>query len=290
MELIDTHCHLYSPPLFHDPAEVVSRARARGVTRIIVPAYDRASWDACVELARLRGVRTALGIHPWVAHEPFEANDLSRALTAAGAVAVGEIGLDSKEGPPLDRQLAVLHAQLEIAISMELPVILHCRGWFEELLVLLAQLGSGSGRTELEPSRAAPVSGGEPEESRARARRGVPEPPPHSAPPRLRGVVHAFSRGPDLARRFLDLGLHIAFGGAVTRPRSRAVQSAAVVPDARLLLETDAPSIGLEGIPAERTEPAHVRDVAAALAAVRGDDLETVARRTTANAVELFRL
>lgn len=108
--------------------------------------------------------------------------------------------------------------------------------------------------------------------------------------PRLRGVVHAFARGPELLERFLALGLHVAFGGAATRPGSRAVRSAPLVPDDRLLIETDAPSIGLHGIPAHEVEPRHALDVARAVAGLRGVTVEALAERTTANARALFRV
>lgn len=108
--------------------------------------------------------------------------------------------------------------------------------------------------------------------------------------PRLRGVVHAFARGPELLERFLALGLHVALGGAATRPGSRAARSAPLVPADRLLLETDAPSIGLHGIPAHEVEPRHALDVARAVARLRGTTVEELAERTTANARALFRV
>jgi len=250
MSLVDSHCHLNFDPLAGDLDGVLARARAQGVTRIVVPAYDLASWAAVRELAAREGVLPAYGLHPWRADEPLATRDLERAL-AGGAVAVGEIGLDFKvDAPSRDRQVEVLRAQLDVARAVGLPVLLHCRGAFEELLTLLAE---------------------------------------HVG--RLRGVVHAFSRGPELARRFVDAGLHLAFGGAITRPGAkRPRRSAEVAPLERVLLETDAPSIGLEGVPPERTEPRHVRDVAAALAELRRTDLETIARSTTDNAKQLFGL
>ncbi len=107
--------------------------------------------------------------------------------------------------------------------------------------------------------------------------------------PRLTGVVHAFSRSPEVADRILKRGFYIAFGGTVTRPRAvRARRAARMIPADRLLIETDAPSIGLEGMPPEKTEPAHAADVAAALAALRDVPLETLASQTTKNAKRLF--
>jgi TatD DNase family protein len=249
VEFIDTHCHLYADALGRDPAGVLARARAAGVTRVVVPAYDLASWAATAALARLEGVLPALGLHPWVAHEPLDPERLREELRACGAVAVGEIGLDAKiDGADLAQQTRALRAQLAVAVELDLPVLLHCRGAFAELLAVLREFA-----------------------------------------PALRGVVHAFSRGPDLAEQFLASGLAIAFGGAITRPASRARAAAAALPLARVVLETDAPSIGLQGIDAAAVEPRHVRDVALALAELRGETLEAVAEVTTSHARELFR-
>jgi TatD DNase family protein len=256
--LIDTHCHLNDEPLVRDVPAVLARARASGVAQVIVPAYDQDSWAVVGNLQAQPGVSIALGLHPWVATAPgdlgpaaapFYTCKLREALISSSAVAVGEIGLDYKiEKPDRSAQLTVLQSQLELAVELDLPVILHCRGAFEELHAVL--------------------------------RRYAPD---------LRGVLHAFSRGPELAQRFLDLGLTVAFGGAITRPRAkRARRSAAAVPLERIVLETDAPAIGLDGIDAVKTEPCHVRPIAAALAAARGESVERIAEVTTTNARKLF--
>ena len=249
MELWDTHCHLTSPPLSDDVAGALGRARGAGVACVVVPAYDVASWTDVAALSGGPGVLTAFGVHPWAAGCDLSAAALERALFGARAAAIGEIGLDFKiEGADRAQQTALLELQLDVAIARDLPVLLHCRGAFEELLAAVA------------------------------ARRG-----------KVRGVVHAFSRGPDLARSLLDLGLHLAFGGAITRPSAeRARRSAAFAPADRILTETDAPSIGLDGVPPERTEPRHVREIAAALARIRGVDLEDLAASTSENARRLF--
>ena len=166
-------------------------------------------------------------------------------------VAIGEIGLDTKvASPALPIQQQVLAAQLQLAVELDLPVILHCRGAFDELLAAVAE---------------------------------------HQG--RLRGVLHAFSGSLETARRCLDAGLHLGLGGAVTRPNARRVRRAAAdLPLERIVLETDAPSIGLDGILPEQAEPAHVALVAQALARLRGQDLAEIATVTTANAVSLFKI
>ena len=299
MHLIDTHCHLDHDPLGADPRAVLERAADRGVERVIVPTYSMATWPDVVALARAHPARlfAGLGLHPWVADQVVAAERSSSAATSPEAlaessrnvppgadfhaepqagplgsrhlgvalaeaiakartegfavVAIGEIGLDTKiEGPDLATQLPILRTQLELAIDLDLPVILHCRGAFEELLAEVDRFGG-----------------------------------------RLRGVLHAWSRGPELARRFVAAGLHLGLGGAVTRPRARRVRrTAEVLPVEHFVLETDAPSIGLDGVPAAETEPGHVADIAAALAEIRGETLATIAEVTTRNAERLFRL
>jgi TatD DNase family protein len=251
VELVDTHCHLTVSPLADRVDDVLRRAREASVTRVIVPGYDLASFSQITALAARPGVFVAYGLHPWVATEPLDAERLAALLRDQRAVAVGEIGLDFViDDPQRERQQQVLRAQLEVAVELGLPVLLHCRGAFEEMIAALRPFA-----------------------------------------PRLRGVVHAFSRGPELAARLCALGLHLAFGGAITRPRAeRARGSARSASRDRILLETDAPSIGLEGIEPERVEPLHVAVIAESLAALRGEPLADVARMTTDNARALFAL
>ena len=216
----------------------------------MVPAYDLASWDKVKALAGRPGVHAALGLHPWVAGEPLDPARLRDALRECGAVAVGEIGLDAKvEDPSLETQRRVLRMQLRVACELDLPVLLHCRSAFDELIVELREFA-----------------------------------------PELRGIVHAYSKEPILAQRFLDLGMHLAFGGAVTRPGSKAGRSVEMVPESRLLLETDAPSIALLDVPPEQVEPRHVREIAETVATIRGTTVEAIGRATTANARALLRI
>jgi TatD DNase family protein len=250
MELVDTHCHLYQPPLAADIDGVLARAAGAGVTRVIVPAYDLASWDTAAVQAARPGVYLAIGLHPWVADEPIEPERLREAIRGCGAVAVGEIGLDAKvEKPSLETQRRVFRLQLGVACELDLPALIHCRDAFDELMVELREFA-----------------------------------------PDLRGVLHAYAKEPMLAQRFLDVGLHLALGGAVTRPGSKAGRTAEMVPANRLLLETDAPFIALQEVPPEQVEPRHVREVAEAVAAIRGTTVEAIAQTTTANARALLRI
>lgn len=251
MNWVDSHCHLFLPPLGDDLHAVLLRARQAQVQQMIVAAYDLASWSAIAQLRPQRGVSVALGLHPWVADQELSIDALQQQISDNHACAIGEIGLDGAiDQVPMDRQISVLKSQLSLAHDLDLPVILHCRKAFDLLQKLLRPYGPG-----------------------------------------LRGVLHAFSRGPELGQIFIDLGLHLGFGGAITQPKAtRARRSARQLPLERILLETDAPSIGTACHPAPDVEPAHVVEVGASLAALRGLSLAQVADATRANSQQLFGL
>lgn len=253
MRCFDTHCHLYMNPLCEDTERILHRAGAAGVIRMIVPCVDTESWDQVKALAEKPGIFPALGIHPWSADEELDSNILENELFVSSSVAVGEIGLDFKvETPDRNTQIRIFRKQLDVALELDLPVILHCRGAFDEILSILSE----------------------------DSYRGT-----------IRGVVHAFSRGRQLARRFLDLGFFLAFGGAVTRPRAvRARKSSVYTPSDRMLLETDAPSIGMDGLVPGEVEPSHLVKVAEAIALLRGTTVEDIAGITWINACKLFRI
>ena len=257
MFLIDTHCHLTTAPLNTDITSVITRARENSVNTIIVPAYNQEDWPKVLNVSQRSNIHPALGLHPWEAHHSPSVETLKIQLAQAIAdsdtkvVAIGEIGLDTKvDSPPLEIQIPVFNAQIELAADLDLPIILHCRGAFSELLDPIKR---------------------------------------HDG--KIRGVIHAFSRGPELAHRFHSAGLHFGLGGAVTRFNARKiVRGARVIPLNRIVLETDAPSIGVAGVRPEDTEPRHVADVARALAELRGEDLSLIAEATTENAIRLFNL
>lgn len=233
-------------PLASDLEGVTRRASEAGVDRFLVPSVSPEDWSSFGKLAGINGVSVALGVHPWEASGGVDTDALELAIRQNKATAVGEIGLDWK--CPVERgiQLEVFTRQLSLASDLSLPVSLHCRGAFGEMLALL---------------------------------RRYP----------LKGALHAWSRDPELMKAFIDSGLCISFGGAVTRPGAiRARSSAAAVPADRFVLETDAPSIGLEGIQAGSSEPCHLKMVLGSMSAIRNESPEAIAALAYANSRELF--
>lgn len=240
--LIDTHCHLLDEPLGSDIDGVIARAAARSVACLVVPTVSGTEWESLGVLGARPGILPAFGVHPWKAGEGLDEAHLEKALS--GASAVGEIGLDWKVSVPRNIQLDCLEAQLVLARRLGLPVLLHCRGAFGELLELLERI-----------------------------------------PPRG-GILHGYSRSPGQMRPFLELGLCVGFGGAVTRSGARnARASAAAVPDGMFVLETDSPWIGVEGGP---SEPSSLPIVALAIASIRGVPPDRIASETTSTALRVF--
>lgn len=260
--LVDTHCHLDFESFAEDVAAVVERAAEAGVTRIIVPGLDLDNAPAVLALAeRFPGVYAAVGVHPnsaagWRDEWIGQLRDLAQ---HDRVVAIGEIGLDYYwDKTPHETQQRALTAQLELAVELGLPVIIHNREASEDVVRLLAAIS--------------PLAPG-----------------PWPLAPALRGVLHSFSADWATAEAALGLGFYLGFTGPLTYKKADDLRAiAARVPLNRVLIETDAPFLAPHPFRGKRNEPAYVRLVAERLAEVRGVSLAEVAESTTANALELF--
>lgn len=258
---IDTHCHLDAAEFDADRAQVIARARAVGVARLVLPAVHAANFDAVRELAHASDGAYALGIHPLYVDRADD-GDLQRLQEAVHAqradprlVAVGEIGLDHfVPGLDRERQQRFYEAQLRIARDAGLPVILHVRRSADGLLQGLKRV---------------PVPG---------------------------GIAHAFNGSRVQADQFVSFGFKLGFGGAMTHERALQIRRlAAELPGEAIVLETDAPDIPPQwlyrsaaqraaGEVSQRNEPAELPRIAETLAALRGWTLARTAEVTSANA------
>jgi TatD DNase family protein len=255
--LVDSHCHIVFRNFDGDLDEVSRRWREAGVRALVHACVEPAEIPAIRALAdRFPEMRYAVGVHPldtehW--HEDTQAVLRQAAVADPRVVAIGELGLDLYRVKNLDEQLAVLRPQLDLAVDLDLPVIIHCRDAAAQML------------DELRPR--------------------------HAAGTCPRGVMHCWGGTPDEMEAFLELGFHISFSGTVTFPRSEAIQACArQVPADRYLVETDCPFLAPAPRRGKRNEPANVAAVADRVAELRGESLEQVARTSTANAVHLFGL
>jgi TatD DNase family protein len=255
--LVDSHCHIVFRNFEDDLDEVVSRWREAGVRALVHACVEPSEIPAIRALAdRLPELRYSVGVHP-LDTEHWQEDTAAVLRTAAESdprvVAIGELGLDLFRQKNLEEQLAVLVPQLDLAVSLDLPVIIHCRDAAEPMLALLRQ---------------------------RQAEGCCP-----------RGVMHCWGGTPEEMEGFLALGLYISFSGTVTFPRAESTHACArLVPADRFLVETDCPFLAPVPRRGQRNEPAFVAAVAARVAELRGESLAEVANTSSANAQRLFRL
>ena len=253
--LVDTHCHLYVPPLGDDISGVVSRAKARGVGRIVVPAINLATSAIACRLASVHPGfgYAAVGYHPQlVTHDDVDTEALARLAKLPGVVAVGEIGLDAEvEVPPIDLQERRFAAQLRLAKKLDLPVLIHCRRAFARLTeILREEFAGGPG-----------------------------------------GILHAWAGSPEVLRDLVPMGFFVGVAGTVTRPgATRARAMAGALPLDRVVVETDSPYIGTATKARGNSEPADAADVCTAIAELKGIPVDEAGRVTTENAIRVLRL
>lgn len=252
VRLIDSHCHLQADRIASDADALVDAARAAGVERILVPGWNGWSSEAAIALSRRHDrLDAAVGVHPHDAAKVGDAEWRSIAALAADprVVAVGETGLDyDRAFSPIPDQLTNLRRNLALALETGKPAILHVR--------------SKPGRSDAQDDLVG--------ELRAA---GVGEAPWAVAfPGRPPAVIHSFSGSIAFARAVLDLGLAISISGLLFRAGEEATSEVAtIVPEDRLLVETDSPFLAPPGAP-RRMEPAWVRVTAERVAELRGED------------------
>lgn len=252
--MIDTHSHIYDEAYDADFEQVVERARAAGVEKIVMPGIDSTCHDRMVACAdALPGFAyPAIGLHPTEIRENWreELQFVFDHFDDRPWVAIGEIGMDlywSKEY--LEEQKEVFCAQLEFAHEKDLPVIIHAREATEEIFECI---------------------------------RKVAKP--------LRGTFHAFTGSYETYRRIKAAGdFMVGIGGVVTFKNAHIATALERIPVEDILLETDAPYLTPVPHRGKRNESAYVRYVAEKIAAIKGMDFAEVEQVTTASAKKLFR-
>ena len=257
--IVDSHCHLDDPAFDKDRDEVLDRARQAGVDLLLTIGTGDGPPDLepAIRLAdRYEEVYATVGVHPHDARKaaPETFDHLERLAGQPKVIAIGEIGLDYHyEHSPRDTQRDVFTRQMEIARQLRKPIIIHTRDAWDETIELLETHWRGTG---------------------------------------LGGIMHCFSGNAIQARRALDMGILIAFGGILTFSRAEELRdTASRLPLDRLLVETDAPYL----TPApfrkiRRNEPCYVVETARKLAELKHLAFEEIAEATTVNFRRLFHL
>ena len=254
--LIDTHSHIYSEEFDDDRTVAVERAKAAGVEKIILPNIDSSSLERLSALVRTdtNYFYVANGLHPTSVNSDFRKEldavfSESTFASLSNMVAIGEIGMDLYwDDTYLKEQAEAFDYQLAYAKGKNLPVIIHCRNAFSNIMDVMSSYKDSG----------------------------------------LTGVFHCFSEDYEAAKRVVDMGFYIGVGGVLTYKKSTLPEVVTKIPLTSILLETDSPYLAPVPHRGKRNEPAFVSCVAEKLALLLELDYGKVCEITSENAKKLF--
>ena len=262
--LIDTHAHLTDKAFSSDLSQVIQRAYEAGVEKIITVADSEQAWQETIASARNQEhMYAAIGVHPHDADRYGSSErltvfkkKLTQTASANRITAIGETGLDYYKGysDPLN-QKNLFSAHLTVARELSLPLIIHCRQAYDDLIALLKDfIPTFTGRS-------------------------------------LPGVVHCFSGTLTDAEALCAMGFFLGIDGPITYPKSPVLKNVVKnIPLKALIVETDCPYLAPQCFRGKRNEPSYLPYIAAEVAQIKKIPLETVCTATTANARKLFRI
>jgi TatD DNase family protein len=252
--LVDSHCHLDFSDFDDDREEVIGRARAAGVGRMVTISTRVSQLERLLAIASANDdIFCSVGSHP---HNAAEEPDVTTQTLVELArhpkvVAIGEAGLDYHyDNSPRDAQAISFRRHIAAARETGLPLVIHARDADAAVAdILIDETGKGA----------------------------------------FPAILHCFSSGRDLAMTGVELGLYVSFSGIITFKKTDELRSiAADIPQDRLLVETDAPYLAPTPHRGSRNEPSFVVETAKVLADARGVAAEEIAARTTENFFRLF--
>jgi TatD DNase family protein len=252
--LVDSHCHLNYKGLVEDQLAVLARARAAGVGVMLNIATRESEWDAVLATAeREPDIWATVGIHPHEAdeHPHVDTAKLIDRAEHPRIIGIGETGLDYYyDHSDRDRQKNSFRAHIAASRETGLPLIVHTRDAEEDTIAILREeMGKGA----------------------------------------YPGVIHCFTASGAFADMAMEIGFYISISGIVTFKNAKDLQeTAARLPQDRLLIETDSPFLAPVPHRGRPCEPAFVADTARFLAGLRGEDVDDLAAYTSANFRRLF--
>jgi len=255
MNLIDTHCHIYSSEFDADRQAMLSRAEYEGITKMLMPAIDISTHEQMLSLEdEFPGkCLSMMGLHPCSVKENYleELAVVEQHFGKRPFVAVGETGLDFYwDLTYTQQQYEVFQRQIELALQYDIPIVIHSRNSINECIDLIERNQKG----------------------------------------KLKGVFHCFSGSVEQARKIIDLNFYLGIGGVLTFKKSGLDAVVDQISLDHIVLETDAPYLAPVPFRGKRNECSYLKYVAEKLAEIKQVTVEEIARRTTSNAKELFDL
>ncbi len=253
MKLIDSHCHLDDDRFDEQRQDVIARAAAAGVTRMVIPATTANRWEKVKRVCTDHdGLYPAYGLHPMFIeqHHVSHLRELDEWLEREKPVAVGECGVDFYDSRVDEKwQLQLFREQLQLANNHHLPLIVHVRKAMDEVISLL----------------------------RKQAKHG--------------GVVHSFSGSQQQAQQLHDIGFMLGIAATLSFERAQKLRGVvAAMPDEALLIESDAPDQPGAARRGQLNEPAFIDDHLQTMAELRNCSVEDLAATLNRNAESLFNI
>jgi len=255
MNLIDTHCHIYSPEFDSDRLAMLGRAAYEGIAKMLMPAIDIATHEQMLSLENEFKDKciSMMGLHPCSVNGnyPEQLAVVEQHFEKRPFVAVGETGLDFYWDLTFaQQQYEVFQRQIELALHYHIPIVIHSRNSINECIDLVEKNQKGN----------------------------------------LKGVFHCFSGTLAQARKIIDLNFYLGIGGVLTFKKSGLDAVVDQLTLDHIVLETDAPYLAPVPFRGKRNECSYLKYVAEKLAGIKQVTVEEIARRTTSNAKELFNL
>lgn len=255
MHFIDTHAHVYAPELATDIELVIKNAISAGIEKILMPAIDSASLEAMLKVEQQFPDHciAMMGLHPCYVKENYKAELklVEEWIAKRKFIAIGEIGLDYYWDKTFAKeQQLVFETQMQWALDMQLPIVIHTRNAMGETIELVKPF----------------------------AKKG------------LHGVFHCFSGSKESAEQIIGMGFHLGLGGVLTYKNAGLAEAIKDIPMEYLVLETDAPYLAPVPYRGKTNEPSYMLEVAKKLAEIKSMPLHEIAAITTSNAKKLFGL
>ena len=253
MIFTDTHTHLYSEEFLEDRDLMLQRAFDAGVSRLFVPAIDSSYTQKMYDLEAQypENVFLMMGLHPCYVKENYlkELSHVETELSKRKFAAIGEIGIDLFwDKTFLKQQQEVFTKQIQLAKKYKLPINIHCRDAFNEVLEILEQEKS----------------------------------------PELWGIFHCFTGDFNQANQAISCGMKLGIGGVATFKNGKIDQFLNEIDIKNIVLETDAPYLAPVPFRGKRNESSYVKLVAEKLSEIYNLPLEEIAAITTQNSIDVF--
>ena len=251
--MIDTHTHLYLKQFNEDIDEVVSRALAAGVNRFYMPSLNSSYNKGMLQLMSRypKNIFCMIGLHPCYVDEGYknELDFVRDEIQRNKYYAIGEIGIDLyHEKKFLKQQIKSFEEQINLAITYDLPIVIHCRESFNEIYDVLKNFKSTN----------------------------------------LKGIFHCFSGTIEQANKIIDLNFSLGIGGVVTFKNGKISEFLNQIPIEKIVLETDSPYLAPVPYRGKRNESSYIEFVAKKISEIYDVNLDYVSKVTDKNALDIF--